>query len=215
MKIFIALACLLAGCLAKKPHPCASPPLMSGELSVYTQNERLELYSKFVYDALRQRMRLLEIGTLDNKTFTYDLLLLYKEHVVYEINDRDRTCIKAPMKGDFEPLAIPEDASLLGQVVVGSSSAPGQGLLVNTWTGDLPKQGGKYMMTVTEFGCIPVTTSVQTKPYGWIVLNYFNNVIGISDPAQLNPPSFCPDANSTTKSDKEPVAFFDFFHRKN
>ncbi|XP_060887968.1 ependymin-like [Labrus mixtus] len=215
MKIFVALACLLAGCLAQEPQPCESPPQMSGEISVNTSDERLEMYGKYLYDALGQRIKLFEFRTLDNETFTYDLLLLYKEQVAYEINDRNRTCIKRPLKGDFMPLAVPKEASLLGQVVIGSSSAPGQGLLVNTWTGDLPKQGGKYRMTVTEFGCIPVTTSVQTKPFGWIVQNFFNNVIGISDPSQFNPPSYCPDANSTTKSVQEPLDFFDFFHRKN
>ncbi|KAM6959677.1 ependymin-like [Tautogolabrus adspersus] len=213
MKIFVALACLLAGCLAQRPHPCESPPLLSGALSVATQNEKLWLYAKYLYDALGQRIRLFEFGTLNNQTFTYDVLVLYKEHVMYEIHHHNRTCKKIPLKVDFEPLAIPKDASLLGQAVVGSSSAPGQGLLVNTWTGNLPNKGGMYMSTVTEFGCIPVSLSFQTSQFGWMVFSYFNNVIGISDPGLLNPPPFCPSADAST--DEEPMGFLSLFHRKN
>lgn len=29
---------------------------------------------------------------------------------------------------------------------------------------------GKYMSTVTEFGCIPVSTMYQTEQYGWVVV---------------------------------------------
>lgn len=56
---------------------------------------------------------------------------------MYKINYRNRTCTKKPLNADFHPLAIPKKASLLGQVVLGSSSGPGQGLLVNTWVGEL------------------------------------------------------------------------------
>lgn len=61
---------------------------------------------------------------------------------MYQINRKDKTCKKLPLKTDFQPMSVPKDASLLGQAILGSSSAPGQGLLVNTWMGDLPKTGG-------------------------------------------------------------------------
>ncbi|XP_059211461.1 ependymin-like [Centropristis striata] len=210
MRLFV-LSCLLAGCLAQKPHPCESPALMSGALTVATQNEKLWSYIKYLYDAMGQRIRLMEIGNYENKTFTYDVLMLYKEAVMYEINDHDRTCKKSPLKADFQPMGIPKDATLLGQAVVGSSSGPGEGLLVNTWTGELPEKAGKYISTVTEFGCIPVSLSYKTDQYGWIVLSYFNNVIGIPDPSYLNPPDFCQDAEMN--SEEEPADFLSVFHK--
>lgn len=119
---------------------------------------------------------------------------------MYEIHQHNRTCKKMPLKVQFYPLAIPKDATLLGQAVVGSSSGPGQGLLVNSWMGDLPDKSGekasygnnligssfiqpalaahlsssvlpgKYSSVVTEFGCIPVITNYQTKEYGWVMM---------------------------------------------
>ncbi|XP_071334145.1 ependymin-like 1 isoform X1 [Trachinotus anak] len=243
MKLFAVFACLLVGCLAGKPHPCSSPPLMSGALTVSSQNEKVWAYAQYLYDALGQRLRLKEIGTYENKTFTYDVLLLYREATMYEIVKHNRTCKKKPLKGDFYPLGIPKTASLLGQAVVGSSSGPGEGLLVNTWTGDQPDKGGeracnvkvyslsigqchfintvvfisvppgKFMITYTEFGCIPVSAAFHTEQFGWMVLSYFNNVVGISDPGELNPPDFCPDTEMEN-SKEEPADFLSLFFKK-
>ncbi|XP_062300656.1 ependymin-2-like [Scomber scombrus] len=210
MRLLVAFTCLLAGCLAQKPQPCVSPDLLSGEYSVVTQNEKLEIYCKYEYDAQGQRIRLKQQGTYQTKPFTQDYLLLFREGAMYQIFDTNRTCIKSALKDKFQPMHVPKDATLLAQAVLGSSSAPGQGLLVNTWTGDMPDKKGKYMTTVTEFGCIPISTSYQTDDYGWQMTNFFNNVIGILDPSQLNLPDFCKD--TVMKTDEEPLNFLSLFH---
>ncbi|XP_067380487.1 ependymin-1-like [Channa argus] len=213
MRLFIALTCLLAGCLAQKPQPCRSPPLMSGALTVSTQNEKLLNYVLYLYDAVGQRIRLWEQGSYENKTFISDYLLHYREGVLYDIVDSNRTCKKVPLKGDFQPLGIPKTASLLSQAVIGSSSGPGEGLLINIWTGDLPEKAGKYISTVTEFGCIPVSTLYHTDQFGWVVVSFFNNIVGISDPSLLNAPNFCPQAE--VDPEKEQKDFLSLFLMKN
>ncbi|XP_056299105.1 ependymin-like 1 [Pseudoliparis swirei] len=213
MQLLVVVTCLLAGCLAQRPHPCSSPRLLSGDLTVSTQNEKLWTGAKYLYDALGQRIRVMEIGAYENKSFTYDALLLYKERVMYEINQHDRTCKKMPLKGDFQPMAIPKNATLAGQIILGSSSGPGQGLLVNTWMGDLPEKAGKFMSTVTEFGCIPISTVYHTPKFGWMVTTFFNNVVGISDPGQLNPPAYCLNAGVKVE-EEEPTDFLSLFLNK-
>ncbi|XP_077444157.1 ependymin-like [Stigmatopora argus] len=208
MRVFVVLSTFLIACRAKNPEPCTSPALLSGQLTLSTQNEQLWAFARYLYDALGQRIRLQEMGFYQNKSFTYDALLLYREGVMYEINHQDVTCKKRALRPDFHPMAVPRNASLMGQAVLGSSSGPGQGVLVNTWTGQLP-DNARYLITVTEFGCIPISTSYKTQPFGWIVTSFFNNVIGISDPNQLNPPAFCQDALH-----EEPVDFFSLFHMK-
>ncbi|XP_017277541.1 ependymin isoform X2 [Kryptolebias marmoratus] len=213
MRVAALLTCLLAGCLAEKPHPCESPALLSGLLSVSTQNEKLWTVAKYLYDALGQRVRIMELGTYENKSFTYDALLLFREAAMYEIHEHNRTCLKKPLKADFQPMAIPKDATLLGQFVLGSSSGPGEGLLVNSWAGDLPDKSGKYVSTVTEFGCVPVTSVSHTEQFGWVVTSFVNNIKGITDPSQLNPPEFCPDAEMKG-SEVEPTDFLSLFLSK-
>lgn len=63
--------------------------------------------------------------------------------VMYVIDEKGQNCSKRPLKDDFHPMRIPKDASLLGQAILGSSSGPGQGLLVNTWWGELPDNKGE------------------------------------------------------------------------
>ncbi|CAL8241439.1 unnamed protein product [Merluccius merluccius] len=211
MMMMQLLGLLLLGggcCLAQTPQPCTCPPLMSGQMTVSTQNEALWASAKFFYDSVGQRYRLQQTGIMKNKTFTMDVLLLFKEHTVYTIDEAKRTCIKSFLKDSFHPMEIPKDSTLLGQVVVGSSSTPGEGLLVNTWTGEFTG-GVKFMATVTEFGCIPVNAVYHTPNYGWLVHSYFNNVKGIQDPGKLIPPPYCPTAE--VEIGQKPVDFFSLF----
>uniref|UniRef100_A0A8C1XMZ7 Ependymin-like 1 n=1 Tax=Cyprinus carpio TaxID=7962 RepID=A0A8C1XMZ7_CYPCA len=163
--------------------------------------------AKYRYDAIGQRIRLWEFGQVDNKSFHANMLFLFRKAVVYTIDYRNRTCQKNPLHTAFHPSHIPHNASLLSQVILGGSSAPGEGLLVNTWTGDVPETGGKYLATVTEFGCIPVSTLYYTEKSGWVVTNYFNAVKGIEDPEQFFPPPFCTDADT----EEEELDFFSAF----
>ncbi|XP_029932394.1 ependymin-like [Myripristis murdjan] len=214
MKGLVLLLCLTLGCLAQRPHPCQSPPLLTGSLSVSSSNEKLMAYAKYSYDAWGQRIRFKQIGSYENKTFHEDVLVLYKQEVLYKINQRNQTCCKKRLHGCFHPLAIPQNASLLGQSVLGSSSAPGQGLLVNTWVGEMmTKHRGraKYMSTVTEFGCVPVSTLFHTKQDGWMVTSFFNNVLGIVDPQLFFPPPFCKDAELEEEDGEEPADFYSLF----
>ncbi|XP_041634845.1 ependymin-2-like isoform X1 [Cheilinus undulatus] len=216
MRVFVALACLLANCLAQKPQPCDWPPKMTGEATMDFTNDDTGVDIRFVYDAVGQRMRFFQNATRDNETINTDSLLLFKEEVAYNINDQNRTCTKFPLKVDFIPLGVPKNASLLGQVILGSSSGPGEGLMVNTWSVNLP-DGGDIISTVTAVGCIPVSlvqkVKIDEQVMGWMVQSFFNNVIGIPDPSLLSPPSFCKDAK--VMSNKEPVDFFSLFlHKK-
>ncbi|XP_029609445.1 ependymin [Salmo trutta] len=203
MRTFVLLMCLAVGCLAQAPHPCRSPPLLTGAMSV--ANEKVNAYAKYDYDALGERIRFKEMGSYENKTFGLDALLLFREGVMYTINHKNRTCKKDRLKKeDFHPMEIPADATLLGQVILGSSSGPGQGLLVNTWYGERATPTGgkdKWLSTFTEFGCIPVSTTYYTDKTGWVLTTFFNIVVGIDDPQQFFPPKFCQGAELDATAD--------------
>ncbi|KAK5848614.1 hypothetical protein PBY51_006212 [Eleginops maclovinus] len=211
MKLLI-LAGLLAVCLAQKPTPCKSPPFLTGALTISTQNKNLFAYAKYKYDSIGQRFWLREVGKLMKKNFSYEVLLLFKEATMYEINRQNRTCTKRPLKGDSNPMVIPKDASLLGQVTLSKSSGPGKGVRINTWTGDLPNKAGKYLSQITEVSCIPVSSLFRTKNFGWMALSFNNNAIKIVKPAQLDPPSYCQDVE-VKAGDEEPVDFTSLFQK--
>lgn len=181
---------------------------MVGRISLLYPHGELFAYEKFTYDALGEKVRVRAAGVDHNKPFHEDVLLLFREGVVYQISYKNRTCTKKPLKVTFHPLEIPQNATLQAQVILGSSSGPGQGLLVNNWMGDIPEQKGKYYMTFTEFGCIPLSTLYIIQDGSWIFSSFFNTIIGIDDPQDLIPPDFCDTAKAV---DKEPAVtnFFD------
>ncbi|XP_071386099.1 ependymin-like 1 [Centroberyx affinis] len=210
--LIVLFVCLTVGCLAQRPQPCKSPPLLTGGLAVFTQSEKVTAYAKYTYDALGKRVRLQEIVSYENKTLHIDVLVLFREGVLYKINQRNRSCIKKHLRAEFQPLEVPKDASLMGQSIMGSSSGPGQGLLVNTWQGELDtrRRGkAKYMSTVTEFGCIPISTLFHTDGTGWVLTSFFNNVLGIEDPQQFIPPPYCEEAQLDGEG---PADFYSLFY---
>ncbi|CAJ1086635.1 hypothetical protein NQZ68_017945 [Xyrichtys novacula] len=166
-----------------------------------------------MYDAYRQWQRFTQAGVADNETFNYDIFLLYKEHVAYVVDNDNQTCTGYPLYGDYQPIVIPGDAYLLAQSFIGSSSEPREGVLVNTWSGNLPNQEGLYISTVTQFGCVPVNSMYHTRKYGWMILQYIDNVKGLPDPDQLIPPPFCLDPAKVGFSAQKPVDFLDLFQQ--
>ncbi|KAF7658454.1 hypothetical protein LDENG_00012640 [Lucifuga dentata] len=217
MRGFILLACLTVGCLAGQPgqpQRCSSPPLMTGRFTVTTQSLKFITHVKYTYDALGESIRLREFKLYQNESFHTDVLLLFKQGIMYKIYHWNLTCCKKALSAAFHPLKIPADAILLARLVLGSSSAPGEGVLVNTWMEYLElKRRGKvlYMSTVTEFGCIPVSHFFHTNKTGWVVVSFFNNVVGITDPMDLIPPAFCEAAQLDEDNEEEPVDFYSLF----
>ncbi|KAJ8366741.1 hypothetical protein AAFF_G00342730 [Aldrovandia affinis] len=211
-----ASVCLLlaATVLAQKPHPCKSPPLLVGRVSLVYPKGQLFVFERFSYDAFGQRVRVRLGGVDHNQTFHKDYLLLYREGLVYEISYRNHTCSKMALEIPFQPMEIPHDATFQAQVIIGSSSAPGEGLLVNNFIGDFPHSEGKYFLTFTEFGCIPITSLTYSATAGYFLASYFDIVIGIEDPEEFIPPDFCD--TSKPVEDGEPVTdLFEALLQKN
>ncbi|KAI5607352.1 hypothetical protein C0J50_7104, partial [Silurus asotus] len=134
-----------------------------------TQNGGYFAYGKYAYDAILQRIRFGELVHHENQTLVRNVLLLYREHVMYLIDYKNKTCEKRQLTSQFHPMKIPRNSTLLGQVVLGSLSAPGEGLLVNSWTGEAAEDKGNYILTFTEFGCLPVTVLFNRPNTGWVV----------------------------------------------
>ncbi|KAL2079135.1 hypothetical protein ACEWY4_024879 [Coilia grayii] len=209
----VGLLCLAPSCLlAQKPQPCKTPPLYTGAMTVGTQNEQLWAVGRYAYDAINQRIHLGETGKFNNTNFTYDALMLFQESILYEIHRHNQTCVKKALQADFHPMEVPKGAAFVSQVVLGSSSSPAQGLLVNNWWGDMPDKTGNYLVSFTEFGCFPISAFFKSKNMGWVSVSYFNNVVGV-DPEVFVPPPYCKDAKLQENEEGREVTFFSLFNR--
>ncbi|CAM4669441.1 unnamed protein product [Leuciscus chuanchicus] len=187
----VCLSLILSIC-AQKPEPCKSPPLLEGALTAFIPGHHLRVFEKFSYDAYGQNVRVLASGKDGNETFFVDRLLLFREGVNYEIHYRNQTCIKTALKVPFRHIGVPHDAHFLTQMVLGSSSILGQGLLVNNWNGTAQETKENYLLTFTAFGCVPLyTIDFTQKGELSVMTSFFDLVEGIEDPNVFIPPSFC------------------------
>ncbi|XP_019903680.1 ependymin [Esox lucius] len=203
--------CLAAGSLAKEPHPCKSPPLLEGSLALAILKEKTFGVERFAYNAFDERVHVRVLLDIDNKTIYSDTLILYKEGIAFEIFRHNQTCKKVPFKDHWKPVEIPKDAKFQSQVIIGSFSAPGDGLLVNNWSGEVAESPVKYLITFTEFGCLPVHGWYDMPDQTLLSMSFYDIVIGVEDPDIFIPPSFCDKVE--LNSDRETTSLFDALMR--
>ncbi|XP_026878491.2 ependymin [Electrophorus electricus] len=203
----LGLSTLLSG-LAQKPHRCKSPPYLEGKLTAIFPEGKTMVFEQFYYDAFEQRIRVIAAGQESNHSLHVDILMLFRERVYYEINYQNQSCVKMPLSAAFIPIEIPYDAQHNAQFVLGTLSAPGQGLLVNDWVGFIPEYQAKYSMSVTEFGCIPITFLYHIEKMGHVLSSFYDIVVGIENPEVFVPPAFCGSAKLVEQTDGKAADFF-------
>merc|ERR1712142_936302 len=207
MNLLSLLACVslaLVSTAAQKPVPCVVPPLLNGQYAMSLSNGVMG-QGAISYDAFGKRFRVKSMGMAGNETFAVDQLMLFNKKVYYEVDWSKFSCKKKPLDATFNPMQVPEDAQLMGQVVIGSSSSWGMGVLVNTWYGSLP-QNGQYMAVYTDKGCIPTSIMSFSPATGWNTISTFNWVLGNTNPMDFHPPAICNQAQ--LEETEEPDTFF-------
>ncbi|XP_072534997.1 ependymin-like [Salminus brasiliensis] len=192
MKLLVLLS--ICSCLAlnawTEPTPCASPPLLVGSIAITGKEGTFTSAGQYEYDGVREQIRIRDFGIYDNKVFSVDLLMLFKEGVVYEIDTARSTCKKFALKSSFHPMRIPTNAKFLSEIVLGTSSLPDMGLPITTWEGEDTEIEAKYVLTFTANACLPVSAVIQTKEFGSITISFYNQLLTLH-PTDFVPPSFC------------------------
>ncbi|RXM94416.1 Mammalian ependymin-related protein 1 [Acipenser ruthenus] len=129
--------CLTA--LGQKPRPCESPALLEGRIFSAAPSKHVEVLGLFSYDGYLHRFHITEEIITRNQTLFVNYIMLFKESLLYKISFHNKTCERLPLSVPFRPLEVPQDASFGGQLIIGGSSKPGEGLLVNLWKGTDPQ----------------------------------------------------------------------------
>ncbi|KAJ8338444.1 hypothetical protein SKAU_G00374100 [Synaphobranchus kaupii] len=170
-----------------RPTPCKPPPLFQGRF-VATIGHDTTFLGEYFSDDYREKFRMRI--SFPNKTVALDQLTLFREKSMYDISYEHKTCEKKSINLPFPPMAIPPGAVFEKQFVLGSLSEPGKGLLLNVWSGTDPQVTGRYEVTSTEDGCLPISTRHYKEP-DWHTAVFHDAVYGIEDPNVFIPPSFC------------------------
>ncbi|XP_067290868.1 ependymin-like [Pseudorasbora parva] len=175
-----------------QPRPCEAPAQYVGSLSMTAADGIISSAASYSYDARAQQIRFRNHMTVFNETVQMDLLMHFKQGVLYELDSSRLWCEKKVLDSPFHPTRVPADALFMGQVILGTTSVPGLGLLTNSWVGEIPEIQAQYMLTFTEFTCLPVSASVFTPQTGWITMSFYNHLLGVHNPQDFIPPFFCP-----------------------
>ncbi|KAL7874728.1 hypothetical protein SRHO_G00056980 [Serrasalmus rhombeus] len=203
MKLLILLS--ICSCLAlnagAEPTPCVSPPLLVGSIAMTGQDGILMSAGQYAYDAVSEQIRFNDYGTYKNRTFSVDFLMQFKQGIVYEIDSTRSTCKKFAMKSSFHPMRIPTNAKFLSEIILGTTSIPQMGLQITTWEGEDAETKAKYVLTFTDYTCLPVSAVIYTKESGWITVAFYNQLLGIQDPMAFVPPALCETAVEESTTD--------------
>ncbi|MBN3281749.1 EPD protein, partial [Polyodon spathula] len=175
----------------QKPRPCESPALLEGKLFTAAPSKHVEVFGDFSYDGYLHRFHIAEEIFIGNQKLFVNYIMLFKESRLYKISFHNKTCERLPLSVHFRPLEVPQNATFGGQLIIGGSSKPGEGLLVNLWKGTDSQTQGSYTLTFTEFGCLPIQQSYFSKETGPLFTSYFDMTTGIRDPNVFIPPPFC------------------------
>uniref|UniRef100_A0A672LMG8 Ependymin-like n=1 Tax=Sinocyclocheilus grahami TaxID=75366 RepID=A0A672LMG8_SINGR len=154
--------------------------------------------ASYSYDAHAQQIRFRNYMTVFNESISMDLLLLFQQGVMYEIDYSQLSCQKKVLESSFHPTRVPADAVFMGQVILGTMSVPGLGLLTNSWVGEIPEIQAQYMLTFTEFTCLPVKITLPQHSLTSLCClwsrSFYNHLLGVQNPQDFVPPFFCPTA---------------------
>ncbi|KAM8835077.1 ependymin [Synchiropus picturatus] len=186
----LVLVCWTATTLADHHHhPCHSPN-MTGHMSVVNSKGEVKGVGSFTFDTTARRLRFKTNDSISvNTTHSLDLLMLFDEGIFYEIDSKNQSCEKKSLHTTVHPLDIPDDATFITTMNIGSAVIEGEGLKINIWTGLLPDSKVAYTKSVT-MGCLPLS-SLYYYESGALTFTFMNIEMEIKDPEQLAVPSCC------------------------
>ncbi|XP_063063742.1 mammalian ependymin-related protein 1-like [Engraulis encrasicolus] len=181
----VGFICFATRASAEEPKPCLTPSRYMGSVTMTLALGNLYRHD-YDYDAIKQR---LHTKMFHNDEFVCEDLFLFKQRVHYSFkNDH---CSKLPHDSDFKPFGVPKNATFLSQVVLGTLSTPGHGLVVNNWK----NSNTGLLSTFTDADCLPVSQVMEDAERGVFITNsFFNNLLVYRSDAFVIPET-CKHAN--------------------
>ncbi|KAM9308574.1 mammalian ependymin-related protein 1 [Gastrophryne carolinensis] len=191
---------LIAGLVSARNHslpapvtPCQAPLQWEGRIVVYDHNTGRNIRANVTYDAKQQRIRILEDrkSLIPCKRF-FEYIYLYKESVMFQIEQVTKICVKNSLSEPWDPYDIPENSTYEDQYYIGG---PGDQIAVQEWSDRKPAR--KYETWVgayTEKDCYPVQETYTRNDSMTTSTRFFDLELGIKDPSVFTPPSSCQNA---------------------
>ncbi|XP_032093281.1 mammalian ependymin-related protein 1 [Thamnophis elegans] len=192
MSIFLSLTWAAR---AQPVVPCKAPLQWEGRMVEYDHSNGRNIRAMVSYDSPNQRLRVLE----EKKRFIpcrkfFEYIYLYKDAVMYQIEQLTKLCSKISLSEPWDPYDIPDNSTYEDQYYIGG---PSDQIMVQEWSDRKPaRKLENWVGVYTIKDCYPVQET-YTKNYSVTTSSrFFDLKLGISDPSVFIPPSTCQTAQS-------------------
>ncbi|XP_037366259.1 mammalian ependymin-related protein 1 [Talpa occidentalis] len=184
----------------RKPQPCQAPQQWEGRQVLYQQSTGRNSRAQLSYDGLNQRVRVLE----ERKALIpckrlFEYILLFKDGVMFRIEQATKQCSKFTLTDPWDPLDIPQNSTFEDQYSIGG---PQEQISVQEWSDRKSARSYETWIGIyTVKDCYPVQETF-TKNFSVIFsTRFFDIELGIKDPTVFNPPSTCQIAQPENTSE--------------
>ncbi|XP_019486601.1 PREDICTED: mammalian ependymin-related protein 1 isoform X1 [Hipposideros armiger] len=146
----------------------------------------VECWNQF-YPYLQKRLKIL-----------FEYILLYKDGVMFQIEQATKQCSKITLTEPWDPLDIPQNSTFEDQYSIGG---PQEQITVQEWSDRKSARSYETWIGIyTVKDCYPVQETF-TKNYSVILsTRFFDIQLGIKDPTVFTPPSTCQTAQQKRMS---------------
>ncbi|CAF1387882.1 unnamed protein product [Adineta steineri] len=193
--MFAVLAfCLVAFVAAQTPRPCTTPPQWEANIFDHNQQQKFTVRGRLSYDAAYRRERMVEEVIIGSTDDAFDVIALFDSNTEYVYDFKNHNCSRRKIDRRWRDFGIRPDATSFGEAYIGSSAAPGLGLLVTLWGGNHTTPSNDTVRsfgTWTMRGCLPVRHISHSAQYGRTETSFFDITAGISDPNVFIPRREC------------------------
>jgi len=207
MKYTIAAVLVLGAVAVMAQHPrhCDAPAEFEAHAFQIDPKEKFARRGHFAYDSRNERTSLFEEirnGTDDDFFHT---IHLFRERVTYRFNLKTKVCTKQDLKERFHRIEIPRDARFVGDAIIGTNAFLNSGLATTHWEHENKSEKWSWygVYTPRDIGCVPVSDEFHDEQVGRVVTNFFDVVLGISDPNIFVPEHECPRVSKATHTHKK------------
>jgi len=197
MKYVLAAAAVLVCAtvvMAQHPRHCEAPLEFEAHAMQADPKEQFYRRGHFAYDARNERTSMFEEVENGTDREHYHTIHLFRERVTYRLNLKSKVCTKEHLNARFHRMEIPRDAHFVGDAIIGTNAFENSGLMTTHWAHQNKTEHWSWygVFTPREAGCVPVSDEFHDENVGRVFTNFFDVVLGISDPNIFVPNSACP-----------------------
>jgi hypothetical protein len=195
LKLAVALCVLGAvAVMAQHPRHCDAPSEFEAHAFQVDPKEKFARRGHFAYDARNERTSLFEEVRNGTDDEFFHTIHLFRERTTFRFNLKTKVCTKEALHMRFHRIEIPRNATFVGDAIIGTNAFMNSGLSTTHWAHENKQEKWSWygVFTPREIGCVPVSDEFHDHEVGRVNTQWFDVVLGISDPNIFVPDSSCP-----------------------